>query len=194
MEEELLQLIRTMFADGVDGVIVSDYAKGVVTERVAQELLALSVEHNVPLAADVKPSRVKFFKGATFMSPNLKEGHEFVGLSHLEQKQDWGALAKKLSEEFSTDIYLTLGADGVYVATEDGTAEHVAQEHTAEVFDVSGAGDTFITSVLLSLLCGATPVEAGKIGNAAGSVVVQKVGSVGLSATELIGVLSHEHA
>src|SRR5688572_19979383 len=97
-----------------------------------------------------------------------------------------------LHEKMKADIFLTLGAGGMYGVTET-VDEQVGQKHVVEVFDVSGAGDTAIVALLLARLAGASPTEAAEIANAAGAVVVGKVGSVGLTPAELKNMLGHRH-
>lgn len=192
MATALLAHVRTAINDGARAILVSDYAKGVLTTHVAQELLELAREKNVLLVADVKPSHAALMRGAKAMTPNLKEAHEFVGINYLEQKLPASAVARKVHEKLATDAYVTLGAQGVYVLTDEVDAQ-VPQEHVVEVFDVSGAGDTFAATLLLALLAGATPVEAARLANAAGAVAVSKVGSVGVTQAELLNmVVAHE--
>lgn len=194
VETKLIEEITAAAVD-VDAIIISDYAKGVVTKAVAEAVLAAGKEKNIMIAADIKPSRAAFVKGATFISPNLKEGHEFLGLNPLEHsKKDPAEIAKLLHQKMETDVFLTLGAGGVYVEATDGTSQHVPQEHVAEVFDVSGAGDTAIVALVLSRLAGASVIEAAEISNAAGAVVVGKVGSVGLTQEEIKNMLEHKHS
>lgn len=181
-------------AGAVDAILISDYAKGTITETVAKAVLSAGKKHGVLVASDIKPSRAKFVVGSSFISPNLKEGYEILGVNPLEHGQmEPGEVAEKLHAKMKTDVYLTLGAGGVYVKTSSVT-EHVPQEHVAQVFDVSGAGDTFIVAVMLALLSGASPREAALLGNAAGAVVVGKVGSVGISKEELVAMIEHRHS
>ena len=192
LENELVQRISSL-AGQADAILISDYAKGVVTKAVVDAAMAVAREKNIPIAADIKPSRAKLVVGVSFISPNLKEGYEFLGVNPLEHGQlEPSEVAATLHDKMKTDVYLTLGAGGVYVKT-DTVDEHVPQEHVAQVFDVSGAGDTFMVALLLATLAGASPVEAAKIGNAAGAVVVGKVGSAALTPAELKDMLSHRH-
>ena len=185
ISQALLAAVRQAITDGVDGIVISDYAKGVVTEELGKEILALAALANVPVAADVKPSRIAFFKGATFISPNLKEGYEYLGRNHEEHKATKpDALAMELKETFQADVYLTLSADGIQVCTDEEHC-HVPQDHVVEVADTSGAGDTAVVVMLLALLAGATPREVAELANAAGAVVVSKVGAVGVSPDEV---------
>lgn len=192
VEKKIVDHIQAL-AGEADAILISDYAKGVVTESVVQAAMSAAKKHAIPIAADIKPSRAKFVIGVSFISPNLKEGYEFLGINPLEHGQlEPREVAEQLQKKMKTDVYLTLGAGGVYVKTA-AVSEHVPQEHVAQVFDVSGAGDTFIATILLSLLAGASPVEAAKLGNAAGAVVVAKVGSVGLTSDELGQMITHAH-
>lgn len=195
IEERLLALLRVTITPETGAVIVSDYAKGVITARVAETILAAGKRHRVTVAVDAKPSRAAFFQGATLISPNLKEAHECLGLNPLERGgRSAEELAPLLSQKMATDVFLTMGSGGMYVYTKDGVGIHVPQEHVVEVFDVSGAGDTAIAALTLARCCGATPEQAAVIGNAAGAVVVGKIGSAAVSPTELQSMLTHRHA
>lgn len=193
-EDELLKMVAEELDEGVTGVIISDYAKGVVTPRVAKKIIQLCKERKLPVAADVKPERAKDIVGATLISPNVREAHSFLKMETVSHDiPAIGSLASALHKKLSTDVFITLGAQGMYVATGSGVHTHVPQEHVVDVFDVSGAGDTAIVLLLLSRLAGADATEAARVANAGGAVVVGKVGSVGLRKQELIDMLVHRH-
>lgn len=194
VEKKVIEHIQVAVEEA-DAIIISDYAKGVVTKQVAAAALAAGKKRGILVAADIKPSRAKFVVGASLISPNMKEGYEFLGINPLEHGQmEQQEVAAQLNEKMKTDVYLTLGAGGVYVKTSKGVSEQVPQEHVAQVFDVSGAGDTFIVAVTLALLAGAPEVEAARIGNAAAAVAVGKVGSVGVAKEELLAMIEHKHS
>lgn len=176
-------------AKDADAVIVSDYAKGVITEEIAKVIM----QAGKLVMADVKPSRASFFKGATWLSPNRKETFEFLG---MDQFDDGGIsdeqLAMKLRDKFGATVFLTLSARGIFVAGKTERA-HVPQEHEVEVADTSGAGDTAQVAIVLAKLAGASDVEAAQLGNAAGAVVVSKVGAVGVTSQEVLDMISHKH-
>jgi rfaE bifunctional protein kinase chain/domain len=188
VEEQLIEALRDEIRSGVDGIIVSDYSKGTITRRVAEELLDLAGQHDVLVAADVKPSRAAYFVGATLVSPNVNEAHEYLGINMLERKVEPRELARLVYMKMCADVYLTLGADGLYVYNGGNTGVHLAQPERA--IDPSGAGDTAIAVMLASLLAGATAQEAGELANAACGIVVKKVGAVGLTSDELRGAVS----
>lgn len=192
IEENVIESIKDIAAAGVDGILVSDYDKGVITERVAQVIMDIAHRQNIPVAADLKPANGSWFAGVDIISPNRKEAHEYLGLDPIAEPTDPQELADRLRKKIQADVFVTLGPDGIFVDAGD-TQEHVPQEHVVKVYDVSGAGDTAIVILLLARLAGATPVEAAKLANAAGAIVVSKVGAVGLTVDELRAMLEHRH-
>jgi D-glycero-beta-D-manno-heptose-7-phosphate kinase len=142
--------------------------------------------------ADVKPSRVQNFKGVSFISPNCKEAHEYLGLNqHLQGGTPREALASQLHAMLETTVFLTLGEDGMFVHSRDTPGVHVPQIHRIEVADTSGCGDTAAVAIVLAKLAGATDVEAARIGNVAGAVIATKIGAVALSREELFEALMY---
>jgi len=179
-------------AEKADIIIVSDYAKGVVTEAVSQAIMSTAKQNNLPVMADVKPARARHFKGATYMSPNRKEAHEYLGLSeHDNGGLDYQDIAKRVNEELETNAFLTLSEDGMYIYSED-TQQHVPQDHQIEIADTSGCGDTTATAICLAKLAGATDEEAAVMGNAAGAMNATKVGAQAVTPEELLQMLDEK--
>lgn len=192
IETQVIDAFKSAISEGVDGILVSDYDKGVITESVARAIMDIAKERGIPVAADLKPANGPWFVGATIISPNRKEAHEYLGLDPIAQPIEPNELATRLREKMQASVFVTLGPDGVFVNAGD-TQEHVPQEHVVKVYDVSGAGDTAVVTLLLARLAKATPVEAAKLANAAGAVVVSKTGTVGLTGDELRAMLLHRH-
>lgn len=185
VEERVVTEIKKIIAQGVDAIIVSDYAKGLVTQGVAEVVLDEAGQRDILVGADVKPSRAGYFTGATFVSPNIKEAHEYLGLNHHEKQVAPEELAKMVYMKMCSDVYLTLGKDGIYVYCGGECGSHIPQKNIIEVADESGAGDTSAAVLLLSILSGAAELEAAELANAGGAVVVSKIGSVGISPYEI---------
>ena len=195
VEQQIVEAIAK-HADMIDGIIVSDYAKGAVTQKVAEALLSIMKEKNIPLMVDVKPSRVGYFTGATYMSPNKKEAHEFLGINmHDNGGKKAHELAEMISESFDTNAYLTLSAEGMYVKEKGQVGVYVPSNYIShnEVVDTSGCGDTAAVTILLAKLAGATSVEAAELGNAAGATVAKKTGAVGITVEELLHTIEDHH-
>jgi rfaE bifunctional protein kinase chain/domain len=189
IEDKVVAEIKNIIAQGVDAIIVSDYAKGLVTQRVAEIVLDEAGQRDILVGADVKPSRAGYFTGATFVSPNIKEAHEYLGLNRYERQVAPNELAKMVYMKMCSDVYLTLGKDGIFVYCGGECGSHIAQKNVIEVADESGAGDTSVAVLLLSILSGAGELEAAELANAGGAVVVSKVGSVGISPWEIEDML-----
>ena len=195
-EEALVQEITSHGANA-DGIIVSDYAKGTITERVAAAIMDIAKAHDIPIMVDAKPSRAPYFTGATYMSPNRKEAHEYLGLNvHENGGRSPEELAGMISSSFDTSVFLTLSGDGMYVHEKgrDGQLVATSYVHEDEVVDTSGCGDTAAVVILLAMLSGATAAEAAELGNAAGATVARKTGSVGATSEEILHTISDHHA
>lgn len=196
LEDELVTSI-TKEAQSADAIIVSDYAKGAISEAVARTLMQAMKERNIPMMVDVKPSRASYFTGATYMSPNRKEAHEYLGLNeHENGGKKAHELASMISSSFDTTAFLTLGGEGMYVQAKGGAGDYIPTIYIKEdeVVDTSGCGDTAAAAILLSTLSGATLSEAAEIGNAAGATVARKTGAVGISTGELLRTVEEHHA
>lgn len=175
-----------------DLILVSDYAKGVITGSVAAAIMQLAVTHQVPVVADVKPSRSHYFKGATYISPNRQEGYEFLGIAKSDRDTvSDQELATRLRETFAANVFLTLSEDGMFVCTEDVVGTNVTQDHRITVADTSGCGDTAAVVLALSKLAGADDIEAAILSNAAGAVNATKIGAQAVTPDELQHMVAH---
>ncbi len=188
IEQQIVDAVREE-AKSVDAIIVSDYAKGLLTPKVAAAILASAMSSDIPIMADVKPTHIGLFKGVSYISPNRKEAHEYLGLNqHLQGGLDKEELAKKLQSTFDTNVFLTLSEDGIFVQTVETKGIHIPQVHPVEVADTSGCGDTAAVAIVLAKLAGASDAEVAHIGNGAGAVIASKIGAVALSQEELLQV------
>ena len=169
-----------------DGLLISDYGKGLLTRAWCDRLLDEAL-HAVPILADVKPAQAGHFIGVNMMSPNLKEATEAVKMQH---EQEVELVAAKLAEQFNTEAFLTAGDMGICIAKEPQEPRLVRQEHIVEVGDTSGCGDTAAATILLAKLCGATSVEAAELANAAAAVTVSKVGAYAPKPEEVLRMLA----
>jgi rfaE bifunctional protein kinase chain/domain len=175
------------FVKSHEALIIEDYAKGLLTQKLLASLISKFKERGHLVAVDPGRSTPPlFYKGATLLKPNLHEARIMVeSLGYKEKKLEKMAeiLIDKLELEM---LVITLGADGMALL-DVKTAPHLKIIPTVanEVFDVSGAGDTAISALTASLLAGATLVEAAWIGNCASGVVVAKKGTVTVNLLEL---------
>ena len=188
--EEYCQLISRALAELGDCavVILSDYAKGALTEEVCQTVIGEARLRKIPVMVDPKNRNFVRYRGATAICPNRKELAAAVG----ETVADTDCLLKKgqklISELGVEFMAVTLGEKGIAVLREDSW-QH-APAITRQVFDVSGAGDTVIAVLALALACGLSAETAARVANVAAGIVVAKVGTVPVSKEELLGALS----
>ncbi len=181
--ERLSSLVNASIPS-VDGVILSDYAKGALTDCLVSTIIKKAKEHRVPLAANLKPPRVDAFRGATLLTLNLAEAERAwrhpVG-DEADLRRCGQALRKRLA---CKGLLITRGGDGVVLFTATG-APLAIPAHRVQVFDVTGAGDTVIGAAAMALSCGATCGEAAAIGNLAGNIKVTKLGAATVDRDEI---------
>ena len=173
LEKKMVGTIRRL---KVDGIIVSDYAKGTVTEGIMRVLKRRAAELAVPLVVDPKPGHVHLYHGSSGITPNLREAEEMLKRkldSDERLRRGVTAIRKKLGASF---VVITRGANGIS-AGERGKRVFHLPAFSHEVFDVTGAGDTVTAVLTLALTAGASLKEAVSLANAAASNVVEKVGT-----------------
>lgn len=173
-------------------VIVGDYGKGVVTQRLLNELKRLCRKHGVWLSFDPKPVHDLNLASLSLITPNRKEAFELANLTddtrHDDPLADQNLMltAERLLHELSPAVLLiTLGELGMLLCQRGQKPFHIPTV-AQEVFDVSGAGDTVIASFTLAIAGGASPLEAAIISNHAAGIVVGKVGTATPSPAELL--------
>jgi D-beta-D-heptose 7-phosphate kinase/D-beta-D-heptose 1-phosphate adenosyltransferase len=173
-------------------VILSDYAKGVLSEPVCRAIVAEARELRVPVLVDPKGRDYTKYTHATVITPNKLELAAACDASpdHVEELlQAAEGLRQRLNLDF---LVFTRGEEGVSVI-EAGRAFHIPAV-AKRVFDVSGAGDTVIATVAAGLAAGLDHIEAVRLANVAAGVVVGKVGTVPIGRDELLEALSAERA
>lgn len=165
-----------------DLVILSDYGKGGLTH--IGRMIELARAAGKPILVDPKGDDYSRYARATIVTPNRAELREVVG--RWRSEDDLHARAQKLRRELDLRaLLLTRSEEGMTLFTDDGAWSVPAQAR--EVFDVSGAGDTVIATLAVSLAAGATLRQAVEAANRAGGIVVGKLGTATVSFEELFG-------
>ena len=187
-ERRLLETMEQSL-DGAHAIILSDYGKGVIGPRVLREAIALARKRKIPIIVDPKVEHFRQYKGVTCITPNLNEAFGGMGrpVKHLEQ--DIERLGRDIMKELRCEsVLVTRGPDGMSLFSKKGVSHFPTQAR--EVFDVTGAGDTVISSFTLALAAGGTLEQAAVISNHAAGVVVAKLGTATTSVAELREALS----
>ncbi len=169
-------------------MVLSDYGKGSLVNQ--QQLIQLAKAKNIPVLADPKGRDFSIYAGATVLTPNLAEFEAVVGSCADEEEilQRGLLLLQQLELEA---LLITRGEQGMTLIRADEAAMHLPAQ-AREVFDVTGAGDTVISTLAASLAAGASLPEAMHLANIAAGIVVGKLGTAAISAPELRRALQGE--
>ena len=170
--------------DAATALCLSDYDKGLAHSQSWRRARELALEANCIVTGGPKPNNLQAFAGATLISLNEKEARESAGfaLDNLQNVERAGALLLERAEVKA--LAITRGGAGVSLFCKDKTPRHFAA-HRVEVFDVAGAGDTFLAGATYALAAGADLGEAVEFGNLAAACSVKHVGVVAVSPDEI---------
>ncbi len=189
-EKKLIQYINQIIP-GVDGIICSDYHKGILTEKIIKTILRRAKKSKKAVIVDPKSSDFSLYKGATVITPNEREVARSVPIK-IRDKQDLGRAAEYLLNLTQAEaVLITLGKDGMslYQSKEEFVSIPTVAK---EVFDVTGAGDTVISVFSMAVFVGFSYREAAWLANMAASVVVGKVGTAVVTLEEINEFLHQE--
>jgi rfaE bifunctional protein kinase chain/domain len=175
-----------------DAVILSDYAKGILTDELVARVTELARDAGKFIALDPKPKRKLSFRGLDLITPNKREALQLAGIEPLPHTPFPAAeVCARLHELYQTKhLVVTLGEDGMLLSSE-GVILKTIPTAAREVFDVSGAGDTSLAALVLALSAGAPLATAAQFANAAAGVVVGKLGTATVTPKELLNYVNH---
>ena len=166
-----------------EAVLLSDYGKGVLTNKLTQSLINIANEHNKKVLIDPKGPDYSKYKGAYLLTPNIKEASEATNINIRDDKSLSQAIVR-LKSECNLDIsMITLSEKGVAIYDDE---LRIHPTVSREVFDVTGAGDTVLASLGFALACELDIDKAVKFSNLAAGVVVGKIGSATTTLNEII--------
>lgn len=181
----LLRLVRNL-VDEVDGMVLEDYAKGIASQELVEELVRIARRRKRFLVVDPNEKNIFTYRGVQLVTPNRKEALAAAGMNRAAKVE---AIGRRLLKKWGCRaVLLTLGEDGMCLFA-TGKNPHYIPTVAREVFDVSGAGDTVVSTASLALAAGATLEEAARLANCAAGVVVGKLGTATANRDELLGAL-----
>ena len=173
----------------VDVVILSDYAKGVLTESVTRLAISAARDAGKTVIVDPKSRDFAKYRGATVLTPNRLELQLACGHECLTDEQVTQGARTSLEQGICEAMVVTRGKDGMSVVTNDGHAVHL-RTTARQVFDVSGAGDTAVAAMSLGVAAGGHIVDASTLANLAAGIVVGKPGTAIVTTVEIIATLT----
>jgi D-beta-D-heptose 7-phosphate kinase/D-beta-D-heptose 1-phosphate adenosyltransferase len=174
---------------GAEALVISDYAKGVVTPRVAGEAIRLAREAGRPVVVDPKGTDYAKYKGATVVKPNVHEAGQAAGVEVEGEAKLAEAAGRLVGVLGGGALLVTRGAEGMSLFRPGEAPLHVPAV-VRQVFDVTGAGDTVAGMLTMSLAAGGSLEQAVRLANRAASIVVGKVGTATVTCDELLAELS----
>jgi|SaaInlStandDraft_5_1057022.scaffolds.fasta_scaffold19354_2 D-beta-D-heptose 7-phosphate kinase / D-beta-D-heptose 1-phosphate adenosyltransferase len=168
-------------------LIISDYIKGTISDKLAQKLVAIACRYDVKVIIDSKKQDLSCFKGGYLLTPNYNEFCRLVGFEvKFEQVE---SEAKKICEKYNiANVLVTLGKDGMYLVKDQGKSLHIPSV-AKEVFDVTGAGDTVVATIAASVASGLNIEQSIYLANKAAGIVVERLGTARIYKTDLKKVI-----
>lgn len=180
-EQSISVYVEQVIKD-VDIVVISDYAKGVITEAVGKRVVQAANAWNKAVLVDPKPENVAVFRGGgvLVLTPNLGEAKKIIGTAD----EGVEVIGKKLCSDLGTNVLIKCGERGLSLFNIDGSFVSLPA-NVREVYSVIGAGDTVIATLALGVAAGATLKEAAVLANIAAGIKVGKKGTATVSVDEI---------
>lgn len=186
-ETRLIETIDAMLEKEVlDAVILQDYNKGVMTEKVIRHAIDACKSKNIFVAVDPKFNRFFSYHGADLFKPNLKEISEALGYRIDASQSDLDKAETELRQRLGHGkTMVTLSADGIYI-NEGSEGSHIVPTQPSEVNDVCGAGDAVMAVATILFQDNMGAIDVGLVCNKAGRIVCQKIGVAPVHLAEII--------
>jgi D-beta-D-heptose 7-phosphate kinase/D-beta-D-heptose 1-phosphate adenosyltransferase len=183
IEQRIMERFHQV-SDDISAVIISDYGKGVITTSLLGKIISICREKEIFVAVDPKEAHFFNYRKVSIVTPNHHEAG-FVAGRRIISENDLNIVSKYLLEKLEAEsLLITRGSKGMALFTADGGIDYfptVAQK----VFDVTGAGDTVIASLVAAVAAGATLKEAAVISNCAAGIVVGEIGTATVTVEQL---------
>lgn len=172
----------------INGIILQDYNKGVLTETLIKDVIVLANDRNIPVGVDPKKKNFLAYQNVTLFKPNLKELREGIGISSKNDSiEDILKAADQLHGNLNCRyIMTTLSERGVLIKDYETNTYHHIPAHLRKIADVSGAGDTVLSVAMLCLVCQQESYTIAALSNLAGGIVCEELGAVPINKQRLI--------
>jgi len=187
-EKKMQSWFSSLVTEGINGLIISDYAKGVCSDSLCQWLITKAVDNNILVLVDPKGNEWTKYKHASFITPNVKELGEAANFAVANEGKEVVKAAQEMLEKYQVQaILVTRSEKGMTYVAKD--KNFTVPSTAREVYDVSGAGDTVAAVFLLAMVSGLEQEKAAFLANEAAGVVVGRIGTHAISKQELFGYL-----
>lgn len=176
---------------GTDVVVLSDYAKGVLSDAVLEGAITACREREIPVIVDPKRPNFAAYYGASVLTPNQGEAAAATGMSGIDDMSVAEAGRRALEQAQADAVLVTRSEKGLTLVRHERAPMHLPT-HAQQVADVSGAGDTLVATFAIALAAGAPMPEAAMLANLAAGIVVGKLGTATVDHGELAIALRRE--
>lgn len=183
LEQQIVEYINSHIAD-MDGVVLSDYGSHTVSPAIRTAVITACHKYAIPCMVDSRYSILDYI-GITFIKQNEAEAEAAYGVPLVDDVDFQRAGAELLMRLQAEAVLITRGSEGMTYVDRSGEAVHIPVTNISEVYDVSGAGDTVVATMMLAIAAGASRLEAARLANYAAGVVVRKLGTATASPEEL---------
>lgn len=179
-------------SDSLNAIILEDYNKGVLSPALIEKIIHLANSKRIIVTVDPKFNNFFSFKNVTVFKPNRKEAEDVLGIK-IKTDEDVSFAGNKILERLETKyVLLTLGEGGIAVF-EQGKTEKRMSTKARQVADVSGAGDTVISTLTMALAAKANIIEASYLANYAGGIVCGEIGIVPIELNKLFDTIKEDN-
>ena len=173
-------------------ILISDYAKGVLTEKMLETIISIARENKIPVVVDPKGKDFSKYSGASILTPNRREAEMAAGIP-ISNEEGLKVAARIILENVRlAALLITRSEKGMSLFLREGETVHIPTV-AREVFDVTGAGDTVLAVLGVALACGRGYADAAQLANEAAGIVVGKIGTSTVSPEEIIAAIGHGH-
>ena len=188
---QILKYVQSRL-DSISCVVISDYAKGVITPSLLEHVGKLTRNRKIPLVIDPKVEHFSYYEGATVLTPNHMEAQQASGLSGCNHKAIH-KIGHSLRQNLRCEaVLVTRGEQGMSLCESNGKSLHIPTM-ARQVYDVTGAGDTVVSTLALALSVGASIKQASIMANYAAGIVVGQVGTTSITKIQLKKSIHQAH-
>jgi len=184
IHHQIFEVVKQQVHDGTDAIVLSDYSKGVVTKDLVRDIIKLAKKNRVIVSVDPKVNHFGMYSGVTILTPNLREASIGSKIDIEDETTLLHAGSLLLKQLKCRAVLITRGEHGMSLFEQGGKVTHIPTK-AREVFDVTGAGDTVISTLTMAMAAGANMVDAARISNYAAGIVVGVVGTATVKPKEL---------
>jgi len=189
-DETVDKLLNLVDIKSFDGILISDYNKGVITDTLI-EGIKVGKKGTAKIFVDPKVENILLYKNVNLISPNHGEAERITGVK-MRKDQDFLEGAMKIKEMLNCQyVVITRGEEGMTYLDENNKGGHLPTK-ARDVYDVTGAGDTVISILSLSILAGADIREACELSNYGASVAVSRLGTTAVTYSELLKAVERD--